>query len=150
MSKYWNNQGRYQAEFDRYTEQLMPASGHADTVAGELVRSVNRIYYDAFNNGFCNNTSGALNFIKRIMPADEALTPIYQMLAYRVNSGGYSSLTPAVKDGLDTLVDKTVELLQNNPVLVATKNTNDMFDFQEPDFYEPDDEEDYIDAFDND
>lgn len=150
MSKYWNNQGRYQAEFDRYTEQLMPAEGHADTVAGELVRSVNRIYYDAFNNGFCNNTSGALNFIKRIMPADEVLTPIYQMLAYRVNSGGYSSLTPAVKDGLDTLVDKTVELLQNNPVLVATKNTNDMFDFQEPDFYEPDDEEDYIDAFDND
>lgn len=137
MSKYWNNQGRYQAEFDRYTKQLMPASGHADTVAGELVRSVNRIYYDAFNNDFCNNTSGALTFIKRIMPADEVLTPIYQMLAYRVNSGGYSSLAPAVKDGLDTLVDKTVELLQNTPELTTTKNTEDMFDFQEPDYYDP-------------
>lgn len=55
MSKtYWNNEGKYQADYDRLWAKLVPDSGRAETMRGELLRAISRIYYDRFNNGFGN------------------------------------------------------------------------------------------------
>ena len=46
---YWDANGAYQKELDELYSKLVPASGDAETVHGELVRAVNRLYYE-----YCN------------------------------------------------------------------------------------------------
>jgi hypothetical protein len=147
MSKYWNNQGRYQKEFDQLTKQLMPGVGAAETVAGEMVRAANRIYYDAFNNGFINNTSGALRFLKVNLDADDELADAFRHIEPKTNSGGYSSVTEKTERCLDLLVDRVVENIRARPELVTMTNKVDMFDLQAPDYREYD--EDFSDYHDD-
>lgn len=51
---YWNHCGAYEKEYNELFEKLVPASGDAPTVHGELLRCVSKVYYDFFNNGNCN------------------------------------------------------------------------------------------------
>lgn len=51
---YWNNNGAQQQEMDRLTEKFMPAQGCAENFTGEVVRAINRLYYEFCNNGNCN------------------------------------------------------------------------------------------------
>lgn len=51
---YWNNNGAYQEEGDRLYEEMVPASGAAATLNGELIRGINRLFYEYCNNGNCN------------------------------------------------------------------------------------------------
>lgn len=51
---YWNEQGIYQEEYNKLYEQLVPSSGSAKTLNGELIRAISRLSYDYFNNGNCN------------------------------------------------------------------------------------------------
>lgn len=52
-SHYWNEEGAWKKELDELTD-AMPATGSAKTLNGELVRSINRLYYDYCNNGNMN------------------------------------------------------------------------------------------------
>ena len=51
---YWNEEGAYEKEFKELTNSLMPASGRAKYLVGEIVRAANRLYYEYCNNGNCN------------------------------------------------------------------------------------------------
>lgn len=51
---YWNNNGKYQNEYEWLDAHLVPVSGMAETTNGEALRCVANIYYDAYNNGGCN------------------------------------------------------------------------------------------------
>ena len=51
---YWSNNGVYQKQYDELYEQLVPSSGESDTIHGEMIRAVSRLYYDFCNNGNCN------------------------------------------------------------------------------------------------
>ena len=51
---YWNSEGAQQKEMDRLTEKFMPAQGCAENFTGEVVRAINRLYYEFRNNGNCN------------------------------------------------------------------------------------------------
>ena len=145
MSKYWDKAGTYQAEFDELTGTLMPLSGPCDTFAGELVRAVNRLYYDAFNNGFCNNTSGAFNFLEKnltVLGPDTQVQDALQTIQPCTNTGGYSTVTPAVGVALDVLVGAVVEMIQNNPGLKSVAPPCDMFAMQDKDEVMLDDDDD--------
>ena len=51
---YWNSNGAYQAEYDKLYGELVPASGSAETLKGELIRAISRLVYEHCNNGNCN------------------------------------------------------------------------------------------------
>ena len=51
---YWNDNAKYQKEFSALTDALMPDSGEAETIEGELIRIANRYYWDYCNNGNMN------------------------------------------------------------------------------------------------
>jgi len=51
---YWNGTGKYQKEYKRLHKKLVPLSGVADTLEGELLRTLGRVYNEVFNNGGCN------------------------------------------------------------------------------------------------
>ncbi len=48
---YWDESGAYQKQYDQLYEELVPASGEAETSDGRLLRSITRLYYDYCNNG---------------------------------------------------------------------------------------------------
>ena len=61
MSKtgtYWDNEGKYQEQYDRAWKALIPASGEAEDGLPEALRAISRIGYDYYNNGFCNLWQG--------------------------------------------------------------------------------------------
>lgn len=53
-STYFNGEGAYQKEMDEMWERLVPMSGMASTLNGELVRAVSRLNYEFFTNGNLN------------------------------------------------------------------------------------------------
>jgi len=48
---YWNGNGKFQKEFDKLYKELVPSSGRAKTLRGEVLRAANKLYYERFNNG---------------------------------------------------------------------------------------------------
>ena len=57
MSKtgtYWDNEGKYQEQYSKAWNKLIPASGEAEDGWPEALRAISRIGYDYYNNGFCN------------------------------------------------------------------------------------------------
>lgn len=51
---YWDNEGKYQEQYTKAWEQLIPLQGEAEDGWPELLRCISRIGYDYYNNGFCN------------------------------------------------------------------------------------------------
>ena len=51
---YWGHDGAYQTEYDVLFDNLVPSSGYAPTIHGEMIRCVSRLFYDFCNNGNCN------------------------------------------------------------------------------------------------
>ena len=51
---YWYANGIYQEEYNTFHTKLIPDTGDAPTIHGEMMRCVSRLYYDFCNNGNCN------------------------------------------------------------------------------------------------
>ena len=132
---YWNKKGQYQSEFDRLTK-LMPMMGKSDVVAGEMIRAANRLVYDYYNNGMCNNTSGALEYLytKRVVNYD-----VYKTLSPICATEGYTSEN--LDEHLEQIIDNVVEHILANPDLETKENSEDMFDYQEDSIYPEGEEE---------
>jgi len=128
---YWNKQGLYQAEYDDLIN-LMPASGNSDTVAGEMIRAVSRLAYDFYNNGMGNNTSGAVNFLdQKGVITREVYNTIYPHTTGAVYRGDYNG--DRFQVAIEQAIDETVGMIICNTGLITEANTEDMFDFSNPD-----------------
>jgi hypothetical protein len=144
---YWNRKGKHQEKFDELCE-FMPSSGKCDTVAGEMIRSANRLAYDFYNNGMGNNTSGAINFLRNKSVLDtETYKTIYEYTRGRIYRGRFDG--DSLQVAIERMIDMTVEMIIHNPVLITMANVEDMFDYEEPEEYE-DEDEDYYDDEDKD
>jgi hypothetical protein len=68
---YWDGEGKYQALKDKYWDSLIPSNGEClDSdkniiVHAECLRMINRLGYDLYNNGLCNDRSDEVNFLMR-------------------------------------------------------------------------------------
>jgi hypothetical protein len=51
---YWAHTGAYEEEYNKLYSELVPSSGEAETVHGEMLRAISRLGYDYGNNGNCN------------------------------------------------------------------------------------------------
>jgi hypothetical protein len=127
---YWHEAGKYQADYARLCDELIPAVGKADTVAGEMLRSVTRLAYDLYNNGMGNNTSGAANFLLHHGVMDSAdHDTIYPYTRGMLYDGHYEG--DALQVAIERTIDATVELILAHPGLTTTVNTEDQFDYEE-------------------
>jgi hypothetical protein len=58
-SKYWSNKGKYSKEIDElYNTEIIPFTGETDSSALEVIRLVNKIGYEIYNNGGINMLDG--------------------------------------------------------------------------------------------
>ena len=131
QNTYWNKQGAYQADLDRMCDQLIPMMGKCETVAGEMLRAASRLGYDLYNNGMGNNTSGAVNFLlaKGVIDAEMHET-IHEYTRGLLYDGRYEG--DSFQVAIERMIDRTVEHILEHPELVTAENTEDMFDYEEP------------------
>jgi len=145
---YWNNQGKYQNDYDRLVE-LMPAMGKSSTIAGELIRAASKLAHDFYNNGMGNNTSGAVNYLDHMCVFDNDNTniygTIYEYSRGRIYKGGYDG--DALQVAIEKMIDLTIEFILENPEFETDKNTDDMFDFADDDEHFYDDEDEYEEEY---
>ena len=133
---YWNRNGKHQKEMDRLFDQLVPYDGSSNTVEGEILRAANRIYYDYYNNGMCNNTSGAVRFLNyhlyyRGSSIDkfEPLKKIYD----NCNTGFYTFENLEIP--LENMMDKAIEyvICKNGQYQKFDYYCKNFFELQEKD-----------------
>ena len=115
---------------DKLFEELVPASGKAESLAGELVRAISRIGYRNYNDGdhvgvgygkeTCNPAARFLQAkgTKEIRELVDALWGIENDTAY-----------DAV---LEVLTKAVADYVEGNPALRELP-TDDMWDFRDPD-----------------
>lgn len=48
---YWDESGAYQKEYKELYDKLVPTSGSSETLHGELIRAISRLFWDYCNNG---------------------------------------------------------------------------------------------------
>ena len=130
MNSYWDQEGKYQKEYEAIWEQHVPATGHSAVVGGELVRAASRLTHDFYNNGMGNNTSGAINFLREFGSIDQGLyDTIYPYTRGRLYGGWYEA--DALHLAMIKMMDVTVEFILKNPQLLTIENAADMFDYSE-------------------
>lgn len=126
-------------------DELVPASGKADTVAGEIVRAVSRISYRNSNDGdhvgvgygkeTCNPAARYLMEMagREVREAVRNMWGIWDDDAY--------------DKAVETLAEKVLAYIDEHPELKTTPNTEDMWDyidrFEDRDDSEDDGEEDW-------
>ena len=139
-NSYWDHTGKFQEDYDRLYSQLVPLSGKCETLEGELLRSVSKIYHDYYNNGFGNNWSGPLEYLKEFGPITaknyEVLKPYSRGRIYRDSEFFESDVAQALEETVDSVIQSILE--RSNQF---RENQTDMFDFQLSTVYEEDDED---------
>ena len=148
---YWNSNGTFQATYQELYAALVPNSGSCANLEGELLRASCKLYYDYYNNGMCNNTSGPARFISRFFDqinAPENVQTALREIYLESNTGGYTDIN--LENQLELLADFII-------AYVAGKNgeyqafSGDMWDLSEPDNYDDEDDDEYgYDEEDND
>lgn len=142
MGSYWTNNGRHQ-QFADTLAALVPNSGPADSLNGELFRAATRIYFDFFNNGWGNEWMGPA-----CMLLDHFKLPVRVRAALFKYGRGFTvcGQHPSVMDEMEELVeqmmDSVLDQLYHRPNNV---NPFDMWEYRKHEW----DVFDYEDVFDD-
>ena len=117
-------------KLNRLFEELVPARGKADSLAGEIVRATSRIGYRFFNDGdqigvgygkeTCN---AAARFLME--KTDDTIASLVQGLWEIRDEAAYEQV-------LDILVGQIVKYVNDHPEL-RKQETDDMFDYYDKD-----------------
>jgi hypothetical protein len=113
---------------EKLFDALVPSSGMAETVAGELVRAVSRIRYrdwndgDKFFMGYGLETCGGSAQYLRDMGMTTIDTILYDVHRYADNDDDYTST-------VNELTSEVISHILNNPELLAEPNKTDSRDY---------------------
>lgn len=118
-------------KLDELFDKLVPTSGKADTVAGELIRAITRIVYRYYNDGdkvgvgygkeTCNAPARYL-----MENTDIVIRQTVDKLWGLDDSNRYKSL-------LNVLEHRVLDFVESHPELQDKKNSEDMWDYSDPD-----------------
>lgn len=123
----------YKDELTAWFDVLVPATGKATTVAGELIRAMMRLEYrdfndgDVFYEGYGLESAGpAAAYIMKVVPSLEK-----DFLEIADNAEEEEEHTSALRK----IQDKLLDFLRDNSDLLATENRENMFDYAFEDKY---------------
>ena len=130
-------------KFNALFEELVPASGPAPTVAGEIIRAFSRIGYRWYNDGdmlgqgygreTCNPAARYLG-----AKCDARVARMLWLLMYET----WCLTDDLYEKRLDEISDSVLAFLEAHPELKETENHEDMFDYADPEEDRDDEEED--------
>ena len=132
---YYDGKGQYQKECGEFWRQLVPASGQADTVQGELVRVITKLEDECLRNGNGNWDMGHrmfTNFLHKYLRDSnvfdaETIAQIESDIA-DIRDFGSGKKQPDFKenkeDAFDRITNRVVEWCRANPESIKhEKNT---------------------------
>ena len=126
-------------------DELVPASGKADTVAGEIIRAVRRLGYRNYNDGdhigvgYGNETCNAA--ARYLADVCEESVALMISRAWGIEDDQKYDLA------LGKVEEAVVDYLYDHPELEYAENTTDMFEYREPDDADWFDDEDDDESF---
>ena len=150
--KFWNRTHEMYDDYEKLYDELVPDSGWSSTRAGEILRAASRINYDHYNNGSCNNTTGAWRYLELRGRAmlyslnmgdefaarfNEALATVWLYMNCNAPEVSYEDAT--LNDAMDTLVEIATRIAWLDGIAGPENrvpNTADLFDLQEPNVYD--------------
>ena len=115
--------------FDHLFDVLVPSSGKCDSLAGELIRAVNRLDYRWFNDGdrffedYGIETCGQPAYFLMNFEINDEL-PLWDFMMGVAEDNADDKYYESF---LDELKNKVAEIVQDNPTLLALE-TNDMYE----------------------
>ena len=136
---YWNHNGKHQKQYELMYEELVPKRGTADTVSGELMRSMVNLYYDVYNNGGCNIKycyKTEVNLIKealgrKTLPAhsnfegwEKIVNDVIELVAKTFKSGKGQLITAAEASEINNMGGKIHKSLRDINEIVVPANYN--------------------------
>lgn len=119
-------------QMDQLFDELVPSSGKADSIAGEIIRAAAKLRYDFYNNGMGNNTSGAINLLKKYdVVEDTTYDNIWEYTRGRIYEGNYN-LDDTLHKSIEEMTSNAVTFVLNNPGLRQDiYEVTDMFDLED-------------------
>lgn len=123
---YLKFKGRYQKEYDTLFDLLVPQSGEAESLQGELVRAIRKLESDYYRNGsehFFSHYRGLATFLRKHLRLkslfDEAtIRQIEQDIEIMKQHGrGYVDYEEG-EDCYDRITDRVVEYCRARPNLI--------------------------------
>lgn len=140
----------YKDRFNDLSDELVPTKGQSDSVAGELLRAVNHIYYRYYNDGDkinyqygCETVNPPARYI-----IQNGSTHLKQIVSNMWADDPYIDSVPNNKyeSLLNNLIRTVVDYVVSNSEL-RDKKSNNMWDYTTPDdkywYYEDEDEYEY-------
>lgn len=129
------------ARIDRLFDELVPRTGKADSLAGEIIRAICRIGYRFTNDGDClgigygkETCNPAGRFLEE--NTNEEIAGIVRMMWGNPDESAYEKQ-------LDALAEAVLEYVESHPEL-RSRETEDMFSYydadEDVDSYDDDDE----------
>ena len=116
-------------------EELVPASGPANTVAGEIIRAVNRIVYRNFNDGdhigvgYGNETCNpAARYLMATVwdDDDDSVIKVIEDMWGEMDDNSYNEY-------VEQLEGTVLAYLEKHPELKETENLEDMWSYRDTD-----------------
>ena len=127
--------------FDKMFDEYVPTSGHSNVVGGEIVRAFVRINYRFYNDGdqigieYGNETcNSAARFLKKYC-AGSPVEDVIDAMWGEYDRNDYES-------SLKQLQLEVKEYLERNPELFKKENNDDIFNYDEPEDFNYDNEDD--------
>ena len=127
---YSRGKGRYDIEYGKLWDQLVPRRGQANTVQGELVRAIGRLAVESYKNGNVNWNGSfrqLIAFLRKHL-ADKSIfdaptvaqikRDLSEIGAIGNGSKGYDYAKG--EDLYDRVTDRVVEWCQKNPKPIDT------------------------------
>lgn len=126
---YGRGKGKYEQEYERLWTQLVPISGQADTVQGELVRAIGKLASEYNQNGNANWDRGfrmLTNYLWKHLRDRKAFDLLTIAQAERdiqeIRGMGNRSRLLNYQDGedaFDRIMDRVVEWCRHKSELIA-------------------------------
>ncbi len=145
--------GQLEKRSDVLFNQLVPSSGAAETVEGELIRAINRLIYrfyndgDYFYKGYGAETAGPAHSF--LVNSDQIPFDLQSTLTSTFNKA-----MGADEDGYERLIkfalEKILDHVEATPIDEYTPLKKEMFDFESEFEDEEDDYDDYYDEYEED
>lgn len=134
---YWNGNGKFQKEFDKLYKELVPSTGRAKSLRGEVLRAANQLYYERFNNG-------NINAVEEIEDEDNEdidgmtrlkITPFFKnfiaIIRYVLGGEGLRAIGRVEESLIDTdenhlkIFDKDYETMMDSIIIWVKNETKD-------------------------
>lgn len=117
-------------------EELVPFSGAAETVAGEIIRATCRIGYRWMNDGdqlgigYGKETVNPAGRYLAAKCSDEIAKQVWNLMYDPIYDDSYDG---AYNKALDGLEEAVLAYIEAHPELKTTENTEDMWDYRNED-----------------